>query len=161
MPHAHSIVLIALLAACGGGGKGAGAIDGRLNGEWEIVLVRVPGTFGREGLKDTTVARGTLAFVPNRAGTRVPSFGSVPQQVGTHNLRLDRLVPDVNPRTAVPMAAGSSAGDSVRLVLDPVSGEPIVLRGTWQGSQVTGEWMAHRRTGIDQEGRFSLRRRSP
>ena len=161
MTRAALVGMTALLAAGCGGGKGEAASDGRLNGEWEIALTIVPAAFGREGGGDTSTARGTLAFVPNQAGARISGFTTIPQQVGTHNVRLDRLVPELNPGTTVPIAAGSSAGDSVRMVLDPGSGEPIVLRGTWQGSEVAGEWMVHRRAGIDQEGRFSLRRRPP
>lgn len=158
----RAIVTIALLAAaCDGGRQGGAAQDDRLKGEWELVLTIFPATFGREGGGDTATVRGTLAFVPNRAGTRVPSFGGIPQQVGSHNLRLDRLVPELSPRTTVPMAAGTSVGDSVRMVLDPGSGEPIVLRGAWRESEVRGEWMVHHRAGIDQEGRFSLRRPPP
>ena len=153
--------IVLLTAGCGGSGQGEPTQDGRLNGEWEISLTVSPGTFAREWSGDTATVRGTLAFVPNRAGTRVPSFGSIPQQVGTHNLRLNSMVPQLASPTTTPMAAGASAGDSVRLVLDPESGEPMVLRGTWQGSDVTGQWTVHRRAGIDQEGRFSLRRPPP
>jgi hypothetical protein len=160
MASARSIVAIMLLVAgCGGGGDVVKGSDQRLAGEWDIELTMSPVPFGRAG--DTATVQGTVAFVPNRAGTRVPSFGGTPQQLGTHNARLDRLIPDLDPRTAVPMAAGSSAGDSVRLVLDPGSSEPIVLRGVWQDEGVQGEWTAHRRAGIDKEGRFTLRRPTP
>jgi hypothetical protein len=153
--------IVLLAAGCGGAGKGEPSPDGRLNGEWEIALTVLPGAFAREGSGDTATVRGTLAFVPNDARTRVPSFGSIPQQVGTHNLRLNRVVPELSSPTTSPIAAGASKGDSVRMVLDAESGEPIVLRGTWQGSDVTGQWSIHRRAGIDQEGRFSLRRPPP
>ena len=158
--RAALIGAMALLAAgCHGSDQGESAPDGRLNGEWEIALTIAP--FGRESASDTTPARGTLAFVPNSAAVRVPGFTGVPQQVGTHNLRLDQIVPDLSPRTTEALAAGSSIGDSVRLVLDPGSGDLVVMRGRWQDSAVTGEWMVHRRAGIDREGRFSLRRRPP
>jgi hypothetical protein len=160
--RAGLIGVLALLAAgCGGAGNGEPSADGRLNGEWEIALTVLPGAFARGESGDTATVRGTLAFVPNDARTRVPGFGSIPQQIGTHNLRLNRVVPELSSPTTSPIAAGASAGDSVRTVLDPEAGEPIVLRGIWQGSNVTGQWSVHRRAGIDQEGRFSLRRPPP
>lgn len=162
MTRLRSLISIAWLAAgCSRGQAVDGVADQRLSGEWDIVLTLSPTSIAQVGRRDTAGVRATVAFLPNRADTRVPSFGGVPQQLGTHNARLDRLVPDIDPRTALPMAAGSSAGDSVRLVLDQGSGEPIVLRGTWQDGGVQGEWMAHHRAGIDQGGRFTLRRPPP
>lgn len=161
MDRTGLIAVIALFSAgCGGAAPLDATRDGRLNGEWEIALTILPTAFKREDGGDTTATHGTLALLPNRAGTRVPSFGGIPEQVGTHNLRLNRLVPELSSRTNVPLVAGSSVGDSVRMVLDPGAGEPIVLRGRWRGSEVTGEWIVHRRSGLDQEGRFSLRRSS-
>jgi hypothetical protein len=161
MAQVGLIGMIALLTAgCGGSGQGEPTLDRRLDGEWELALSIAP-AFGREIAGDTIPARGTLAFVPNSAAVRVPGFNGVPQQVGTHNLRLDRIIPGLSPRTSEVLAAGLSAGDSVRMVLDPESGEPVLLRGAWQGSGVTGLWSVHRRAGIDQEGRFSLRRPPP
>ncbi|HEY8258974.1 MAG TPA: hypothetical protein VIG08_15045 [Gemmatimonadales bacterium] len=162
MERTGLIVAIALLSVgCGGAGPGDASPDARMNGEWEIALTILPTAFAREGGGDTTATRGTLALLPNRAGTRVPGFAGIPQQVGTHNLRLNRLVPELGSRTNLPVVAGSSAGDSVLMVLDPGAGAPIVLRGRWEGSEVMGEWMVHRRSGLDQEGRFSLRRPPP
>ena len=149
-----------LTAGCGDAGMRATA-DGRLNGEWEIALTVLPGTLAHERGGDTATVRGTLAFVPNDARTQVPSFDGVPQQVGTHNLPLSRVMPELSAPAISPIAAGASVGDSVRLVLLPESGEPIVLRGTWQGPDVTGQWSVHRRAGIDEKGRFSLHRPSP
>jgi hypothetical protein len=161
MARAGLFGMLLLAPACGGAAQGGLAPDGRLNGEWEISLTVAAGTFDREVSGDTGPVRGTLAFVPNEAGSRVPSFAGIPEQVGTHNLRLNRVVPELSTPTTSPLAAGASTGDSVRIVLDPQSGEPIVLRGTWQDSMVTGEWIVHRRAGIDQSGRFTLRRPMP
>ncbi len=83
------------------------------------MLTPVPSRVRASRRASSREARGTIAFVLNRAGTRVADFGGVPQQVGTHNLRLGPLAPDLDPRTASPTAAGSSAGDSVRIVIDP------------------------------------------
>src|SRR2546426_2068589 len=161
MARAGMIGALALLAAgCGSTGKGESSSDGRLNGEWRITLRLAP-PFGRGPAGDTEVASGTLAFIPNSAVIHVPGFGGVPQQIGTHNVRLDRIVPELSPRTTEALAAGLSTGDSVRLVLDPGSGDLIILRGRWQDSSVTGEWMFHRRAGIDEAGTFTLRRRRP
>lgn len=161
MARAGLIGTIALLAAgCGDSGQRGPSTDGRLNGEWELALSIVPAV-GLAIAGDTTPARGTLAFVPNSSAVHVPGFVGIPQQVGTHNLRLERIIPGLSPRSTEVLAAGVSTGDSVRMVLDPESGEPIVLRGRWQGSDVTGQWTLHRRAGIDQEGRFSLRRPPP
>ena len=126
-----------------------------------LTAVTAPATRTLETSGYSAAVRGTLAFVPNRAGTRVPGFHGVPQQLGTHNLRLDRLVPGLDPQTIAPIAVGATAGYSVPIGLDPDAGEPILLRGTWQGSAVTGEWLMHRRAGIDREGLFSLRRTAP
>lgn len=152
-------VAAVLALGCGGSDQRGTSRDARLNGEWEIALTVFPGSFAHEG--DTGTVRGTLAFVPNDAGTRVPSFGGIPEQVGTHNLRLARVLRELSTSTTAPMAAAISSGDSVRMVLDPESGEPVVLRGTWQGPAVAGQWSVHHRAGIDQEGRFSLRRPLP
>ena len=161
MIRARTVATIALLAAaCGGGARPSGDVDDRLSGEWEIALTRSPSGFGA-GRVDTATVRGRVAFLPNRSGGVVSSFGGVPRQVGTHNVRLDRLVPDIDPRAALPLAAGSSAGDSVRIVLDPGDDEPLVLRGAWRGAMVAGAWVAHHRAGIDQEGRFTMRRPPP
>jgi hypothetical protein len=151
-----ALILSIVLAACGRSGAPGPASDGRLNGEWEIALTVQP-TLGASA-SDSMPTRGTVAFVPNQAGVRVASFAGVPQQVGTHNLRLERLVPSLDLRSATPAAAGSSSQDSVHLVLDPDTDEPILLRGVWRGAEVTGDWLIHRRAGIDREGRFSLRR---
>ncbi len=145
-----------VLAACGREGPADAPSDGRLNGEWEIALSVQPTAEGKD--VDSASTHGTVAFLPNRARARVAGFGGVPQQVGTHNLRLDRLAPDLDSRSATPIAAGSSAGDSVHLVLDAGTDDPILLRGVWRGMEVTGVWLLHHRAGIDEEGRFSLRR---
>lgn len=144
------------VAACSRNGPPSAASDGRLNGEWEIALTLRPAPGTRTA--DSVSTLGTVAFVPNRAGARIAAFGGVPQQVGTHNLRLERLVPELDSRSLTPVAAGASSGDSVHLVLDPGTDEPILLRGIWRGAEVTGDWLIHRRAGIDREGRFSLRR---
>ncbi|MGH7499775.1 MAG: hypothetical protein ACREL3_13090 [Gemmatimonadales bacterium] len=162
MTNRARVVAIALLVtACGGGREGGSVLDDRLNGEWELVLTARPATFTAGAVTESATARGTLAFLPNTAGAVVPNFKGTPQQVGTHNLQLGALVPELSPRAAAPMAAAASVGDSVRVVLDPSSVEPIILRGSWQGGEVAGEWTAHQRAGIDRGGRFTLRKRPP
>lgn len=162
VPTSPIVIVILLLTACGGAPvrRDGAAGDPRLDGEWEIVLTISPSPFGREIRGTTGRAQGTVAFVPNRAGTAIPGFGGVPQELGTHDLGLAELLPEFSDGRALPMAAGSGAGDSVHLVLQTGSGQPVVLHGTWRENEVTGEWMAHRRAGIDQEGRFTLRRPS-
>lgn len=44
------------------------------------------------------------------------------------------------------------------MMLDAQSGDAILLRGTWQGSDVVGQWTVHQRAGIDRHGTFVLRR---
>ena len=134
--RALALTIALLVTACGGGRQGEGVHDDRLNGEWDLVLTALPTDLTARAAGESATARGTLAFLPNRAGALVPNFKGMPQQVGTHNLQLGGLVPELGPPAAPPMAAGASAGDSVRVVIDPASAEPIILRGSWQGGEV-------------------------
>ena len=158
--RARAIVTWTLLAAaCGGAERsGSGMVkDDRLDGEWELTLTVMPTALALETHEGPTEAHGTVAFVANHAGAPVPGFGTTPEQVGTHNLPLGLVVPGLD-RAGTPTAAGTSTGDSVRLMLDSQSDEPVVLRGVWQGAGASGEWTAHRRADIDRGGRFTLRR---
>lgn len=158
------LIFLLAVGACGGGSpEGSRAYGNSLSrnlvGAWDASLsLAKPYPLGLT--PNTRRICGTMGFVENHQA----SDGSTDDDRGVYDLDLSRLglgwldVPSY-PIAVATMHAdavkGESSRDSVAIVLNPGSGERIVLIGRYEVGKINGKWTAQSARGTA-TGEFML-----
>ena len=166
-----AIAALIVCAACGEGrSAGSGpnhAVPQELVAAWDASMQVNQSYPLQPGPSAATEICGTISLVENHAGAAATEGVDAPTYLGVYDLPLSSIGLEWSGAPSFPEATvsigrsgthGSSAvaSDSVSIVLNPGSGERIVLLGRYEANGIRGTWTAQSARGTA-GGSFSMR----